>query len=52
MRDYEKWDRSNSMSLMIINHDIPKVLRDTISKEITSTNNFLTEIEKHFEKGW
>ncbi|XP_047152125.1 uncharacterized protein LOC124823861 [Vigna umbellata] len=49
-REYEKWDRSNRMCLMVIKHDISKVYRGTISKEITSAKDFLAEIEKRFVK--
>ncbi|XP_022638717.1 uncharacterized protein LOC106767994 isoform X1 [Vigna radiata var. radiata] len=48
MIEYEKWDRSNRMSLMIIKRGIPEVFRGAISEEITSAKDFLIEIEKHF----
>ena len=38
------------MSLMIIKRDIPEVLRDTVSDDITSAKDFLVEIEKRFAK--
>ncbi|XP_050908493.1 uncharacterized protein LOC127122150 [Lathyrus oleraceus] len=50
IRDYEKWDRSNRMSLKIIKHDIPEIFQGTISEEITTANNFFAEIEKRFTK--
>ncbi|MCH86638.1 hypothetical protein A2U01_0007497 [Trifolium medium] len=49
-KDYEKWDRSNRMCLMIIKCGIPRVLRGTISEEITNPKDFLAEIEKRFKK--
>lgn len=39
-KDYEKWDGSNCMILMIIKCDIPKVFRGAISEEITSVKRF------------
>jgi len=50
MRDHEKWDRSNRMSIMIIKRDIPEVFRGTVSKDITTAKEFLAEIEKRFAK--
>ena len=50
MRDHEKWDRSNRMSIMIIRCGIPEVFRGTVSKDITTAKEFLAEIEKHFAK--
>ena len=49
-KDYEKWERSNRMSLMIIKRGIPEVFRGTVSEEITSAKAFLAEIEKRFAK--
>ncbi|XP_014515594.1 uncharacterized protein LOC106773413 [Vigna radiata var. radiata] len=49
-KEYEKWDRSNRMCLMVIKHDIPEVYRGTVSEEITSAKDFLAEIEKRFVK--
>ncbi|XP_016699900.1 uncharacterized protein [Gossypium hirsutum] len=34
-RDFERWDRSNRMSLMIMKHSIPKAFRGIESEEIT-----------------
>jgi len=47
---HEKWDHSNRMSLMIIKRDIPEVFKGTVSDDITSTKEFLAEIEKRFGK--
>ena len=47
-RNYEKWDRSNRLSLMIIKRGIPEAFRGAISDEIIDTKDFLTEIEKCF----
>ena len=49
-RIFEKWDRSNRMSLMIIKRGIPEVFRGAVSEEITDAIDFLTEIEKRFAK--
>jgi len=38
------------MSFMIIKRDIPEVFRGTVSDDITSAKEFLTEIEKCFAK--
>ncbi|KAK5846508.1 hypothetical protein PVK06_002799 [Gossypium arboreum] len=34
-RDFERWDRSNCMSLMIMKHIIPEAFRGTESEKIT-----------------
>ena len=49
-RNYEKWDRSNHLSLMITKRGIPKVFRGTVYDEITDAKAFVTEIEKDFAK--
>ncbi|KAG8489197.1 hypothetical protein CXB51_017253 [Gossypium anomalum] len=49
-RDFERWDRSNRMSLMIMKHSIPEAFRGTESEEITQAKGFLDEIEKRFAK--
>ncbi|XP_012461914.2 uncharacterized protein LOC105781942 [Gossypium raimondii] len=49
-RDFERWDRSNRMSLMIMKHNILKAFRGTESKKITQAKGFLDEIEKRFAK--
>ncbi|XP_058722337.1 uncharacterized protein LOC131594269 [Vicia villosa] len=49
-KNYEKWDRSNRMSLMIIKRGILESFRGTISEVITSAKDFLAEIEKRFAK--
>ncbi|XP_057430655.1 uncharacterized protein LOC130723564 [Lotus japonicus] len=49
-KDYEKWDRSNRMSLTIIKCGISEVFRGTISEEIKGVKDFLAEIEKRFAK--
>ncbi|XP_060974782.1 uncharacterized protein LOC133039825 [Cannabis sativa] len=50
MRIYEKWDRSNRMSLMIIKRGIPEAFRGAVSEEVTDATTFLAEIEKRFAK--
>ncbi|XP_051139235.1 uncharacterized protein LOC127257015 [Andrographis paniculata] len=47
---FEKWDRSNRLSLMIIKKNIPEIFRGTISDDIITANDFLVEIEKRFTK--
>ncbi|XP_060960785.1 uncharacterized protein LOC133031320 [Cannabis sativa] len=49
-RIYEKWDRSNRMSLMIIKRGIPEAFRGAVSEEVTDATTFLAEIEKRFAK--
>ena len=49
-RNYEKWDRSNRLSLMIIKCGIPEVFRGTVFNEIIDVKDFLAEIEKRFAK--
>ncbi|XP_060969027.1 uncharacterized protein LOC133036502 [Cannabis sativa] len=49
-RIFEKWDRSNNMSLMIIKRDIPEAFRGAVSEEVTDATTFLAEIEKRFAK--
>ena len=49
-KEFERWDRSNRMSLMIIKHDIPETFKGTISGGVTTTKEFLDDIEKHFVK--
>ena len=49
-RHFEKWDRSNRMSLMILKRSIPEVFRGAVSEEITNTKDFLAELEKRFAK--
>ncbi|KAF1866837.1 hypothetical protein Lal_00018223 [Lupinus albus] len=50
MKDYEKWERSNRMCLMIIKRGIPEVFRGIVSDKTTSAKFFLAEIEKRFTK--
>ncbi|KAK9690503.1 hypothetical protein RND81_09G132700 [Saponaria officinalis] len=49
-REFEKWERSNRMSLMIIKRGIPEAFRGAVSDEITDAKEFLAEIEKRFVK--
>ncbi|XP_062085614.1 uncharacterized protein LOC133791711 [Humulus lupulus] len=48
--DFERWDRSNRMSLMIMKHSIPEAFWGTESEGITKAKNFLEQIEEHFAK--
>ncbi|XP_073226962.1 uncharacterized protein [Cicer arietinum] len=43
--EYEKWDRSNRISLMIIKRGIPEVFRGAVSDEIDTAKNFLAEMK-------
>src|SRR5436190_9586609 len=49
-KDFEKRERSNRLSLMIIKRGIPEAFRGTTSEGITKANDFLVEIEKRFAK--
>ncbi|XP_074560693.1 uncharacterized protein LOC141816866 [Curcuma longa] len=48
--NYEKWDRSNRMSLMIIKRGIPEAFRGAVSDSVTKAKEYLDEIEKRFAK--
>jgi len=48
-REFERWERSNRISLMIMKRAIPKSFRGTMSEE-TTAKSFLAAIEKRFEK--
>ncbi|XP_047339616.1 uncharacterized protein LOC124943101 [Impatiens glandulifera] len=47
---FEKWERYNHLSLMIIKKSIPEIFRGMISDDITKAEEFLIEIEKRFTK--
>src|SRR3954466_2794096 len=47
-RNFEKWERSNRMSLMIIKRGIPEAFRGAVSEGIITASEFLAEIEKRF----
>ena len=49
-RDIEMWEKSNLMCLMIIKKAIPEAFKDTISKKIKTTKEFLEEIKNRFAK--
>ena len=49
-KEFERWDRSNRMSLMIIKSSIPETFKSTIFGEVTTTKEFLDDIEKLFVK--
>ncbi|XP_012480868.1 uncharacterized protein LOC105795753 [Gossypium raimondii] len=49
-RDFERKDRSNCMSLMILKYSIPEAFKGIESEEITQARGFLDEIEKRFAK--
>lgn len=50
IKNFEKWDRSNRMSLMIIKRGIPEAFRGAVSDDIVTAKEFLAEIEKRFAK--
>ncbi|CAM8993910.1 unnamed protein product [Rhodiola kirilowii] len=47
---WEKWDRSNRLSLMIMKRGIPEAFRGAMTDEVADASEFLTEIEQHFVK--
>ena len=49
-KNFEKWERSNRMSLLIIKCGILKAFQGAVFDEITLTKDFLAEIKKHFAK--
>ncbi|XP_042065476.1 uncharacterized protein LOC121808988 [Salvia splendens] len=46
-RNFERWEHSNRMSLMIMQHTIPKNSRGTVLKEATA-KKFLEAIDMNF----
>ncbi|KAK6160726.1 hypothetical protein DH2020_004107 [Rehmannia glutinosa] len=49
-RDMERWEKSNRMCMMIMKKAIPEAFRGTMSEKITTTKEFLADIEKRFVK--
>ncbi|KAH1130764.1 hypothetical protein J1N35_002142 [Gossypium stocksii] len=49
-RNFERWDHSNCMSLIIVKHNIPEAFGDIKSKKITQAKCFLDEIDKCYAK--
>jgi len=49
-KNFEKWEHSNRMSLIIIKRDISEAFRGVVSDEITLAKDFLAEIEKHLQR--
>ncbi|KAM6556406.1 hypothetical protein CsatB_003425 [Cannabis sativa] len=49
-REFERWDCSNRMSLMIMKHGIPKAFWGTEFEGVTMTKNFIEQIEERFAK--
>ena len=47
-KKFERWDRSNCMSLMIIKCGILETFKIVVSKELTTAKEFLNNIEKCF----
>ncbi|XP_074562633.1 uncharacterized protein LOC141819180 [Curcuma longa] len=48
--NYEKWDRSNCMSLMIIKCGMLEAFKGVVSNSVTKAKEYLDEIEKRFAK--
>ena len=48
--DFERWEHSNRLSLMIIKRGIPETFRGNLSEKVTTAKEFLREIEKCFVK--
>ncbi|XP_028057091.1 uncharacterized protein LOC114261079 [Camellia sinensis] len=47
---FEKWDRSNRLSLMIMKRGIPEVFQASLEQDVTVAGEFLSEIQKRFAK--
>ncbi|KAL1569026.1 hypothetical protein AAHA92_00559 [Salvia divinorum] len=48
--DFERWERSNRVSLMIIKRSIPEAFRGTASEDIADASEYLARIEERFAK--
>ena len=48
--EMERWDHLNRMSMMIMRRAILEAFRGTMSNKVTTTKEFLEEIEKRFAK--
>ena len=48
--EYEKWDRSIRMSLMIMRRVVSKVFQDSTSEQATTAKGFLDSLEQRFAK--
>ena len=48
-KDFEKWERSNRMCLMIMKQSIPETFRGDMSNE-TDAKGFLADLEKRFAR--
>ncbi|XP_075507408.1 uncharacterized protein LOC142544234 [Primulina tabacum] len=49
-REFERWERSNRMCMMIMKMTIPETFRGTMSSDIATTKAFLQDLEKRFAK--
>ncbi|KAB5514260.1 hypothetical protein DKX38_028166 [Salix brachista] len=49
-RDIERWEKSNRMCMMIMKRAIPEAFRGTMSDQISTAKEFLSNIEKRFVK--
>lgn len=50
IKEFAKWECSNSMSLMIMKRSISKAFRGTVPDEVTTAKGFLEKIENCFAK--
>ena len=50
--NFEKWERSNRLSLMMVKHNIPEAFRGGMfdDSDEVSVKDFLDKLEKHFAK--
>ncbi|KAF2305935.1 hypothetical protein GH714_009007 [Hevea brasiliensis] len=46
----EKWEKSNSISLMVIKRAIPEAFSGTMSDQVDTAKAFLEDLEKRFAK--
>jgi len=49
-KNFEKWKRSNRMSLMTIKHDIPEAFRGAVYDEITLAKIFLPKLRNVLQR--
>ncbi|XP_057975330.1 uncharacterized protein LOC131162741 [Malania oleifera] len=49
-RDFKRWEKLNRMCMMIMKRAIPEAFRGTMLDKITTTKDFLADIEKRFVK--
>ena len=49
-REVEKWEWSNRISLTVMKRAIPEAFQGTMSEDIVTAKDFLTDLEKRFAK--